>query len=424
MRKKLTALIAAALSLLLLASCANPKEFSDDEKLSDKYQRSADIELTYNYADGATEPPASYNSYANAVTTLALKQFRSRAAANSDSFVFCPVSPVLQLSMLANAASADTRQEILTALGGELGIDELNACSSYFKSRMESVSSLGQEQAPEEHVTLGGAMLIDDNVDVKSSFLQNVKNFYSYDVFRFDFEGENTADKLQHYLKASYDDLDLKNSGSISFISTEEISDSWLQPYGASDITEGIFQGDGGERKVTYLASDETKIQSDTAVGVIKYTAKNPLKLILVQPKDSAALDQYVKIFNLAEYDTLLNSVDITKQTTAVIPAFSVTSDKTATPLSGSLTKNGLYTLFTDKAGFSALSYTESAKLGEMYSIAPSFSLNQNGINAEASAAQTTERGKTEDEVKFDHPFLFILADNETNLPVFMGAYH
>ncbi len=422
MKKVLTAILAAALCLLTLASCGNPGEFSDGERLSGKYQRNKDSAVTFHYADGATEPPESYANFANTATTFTLKAFRSRAAEADNSFVFSPVSPVLQLAMLSNAASPDTRQEILTALGSELGVDGLNACASYFKSRMESVSALNTDKTPQEHVALGGAVLIDDSIDVKSSFLQNVKDFYDYDVFRFDFEGEHADNKLKNYLKAG-GSVDL-SGGEINLISFEEISDSWLNAYRPSDISEGVFNGAAGQRKATFLASNETKVQSDKAVGIVKYTAKNPLKLILVQPKNGAALADYAKGFDSGEYETLLNSVDITKQTQAVIPAFSVEADKTAVPISGNLTKNGLYTLFTEKAGFSALSYTESAKMGEMFNIAPSFSLNQYGINYEAAAAaQEGERGKTEDEVKFDHPFLFILADNETNLPVLMGTY-
>ena len=46
MKRKLTALLAAALCPLLVA-CANPKEFSDGETLTKKYTRSSDITQTY-----------------------------------------------------------------------------------------------------------------------------------------------------------------------------------------------------------------------------------------------------------------------------------------------------------------------------------------------------------------------------------------
>ena len=104
---------------------------------------------TYHYADGAQDPPTTYTTFANGVTTFALSAFRARSQAEKGSFVFSTASSFLQLNLLANAASADTRLEILQALAGNLTLDDCNACSSYFKSRIESVSKIGQKEAPD-----------------------------------------------------------------------------------------------------------------------------------------------------------------------------------------------------------------------------------------------------------------------------------
>ncbi|MEE1105537.1 MAG: serpin family protein, partial [Ruminococcus sp.] len=130
--------------------------------------------------------------------------------------------------------------------------------------------------------------------------------------------------------------------------------------------------------------------------------------------------DDYVSRFDAAELNKLLDSMDITKQSTAALPAFSVGSDKKAQPLSDILTKCGLYTLFGKDAAFSALSYTQSVKLGGLYELAPVFSLDRNGINTQtaAAAAQTEPAGLT-----VDRPFLFLLLDNESNLPVLVGSF-
>ena len=123
MKRKITAVLAAALSLTLVA-CANPKEFSDDEAMIKKYTRSDDVSVTYNYADGAEEPPAAYNSYANAVSAFSFKELAALAAVKKESFVCSPVSSALQLGMLANGASGNTRQDILLAFGAEFSLGE------------------------------------------------------------------------------------------------------------------------------------------------------------------------------------------------------------------------------------------------------------------------------------------------------------
>ena len=174
MRRQISAALAGVFCLLTLAACGNPAEFSDGERLLSSYERKNSADVNYNYSDGAQEPPNSYNTYLSGAKTLALKQLRARYEAGK-SFVFSPAATALQLGMLANAVSSDARQEILLSLGG-ISIDDLNACSSYFKSRMEGVSADRESGS----VKFGGAMLIDGGLDVKSSFLQTAKEYYDY----------------------------------------------------------------------------------------------------------------------------------------------------------------------------------------------------------------------------------------------------
>ena len=420
MIRRVTAAVAVLLCAVLLASCGDASVFSDSENLTKKVKRSTDTALTYHYADGAQDPPTTYTTFANGVTTFALSAFRARSQAEKGSFVFSTASSFLQLNLLANAASADTRLEILQALAGNLTLDDCNACSSYFKSRIESVSKIGQKEAPDAQVTLGGALLVDKDTDVKTSFLQTDQNFFGYDVFRFDFKDEHAASKLDAYFKDYTDSSGISlTGGTMHTASALSVSDAWLE---ASVPTgKGTFNGADGAREADYFTSDAKALKSDKATGVMKYTAKTPLKLLLIQPKEGTSLGDYIDSFDIHELEALLGSVDITAKDVAAIPAFSVTTDKKAVPLSDSLSKSGLYSLFTDKAGFSALNYTNNGKLGEMYEIPTDFTVSQNGVNAEASAAAKADAQKPT--VTIDRPFIFMLLDNESNLPLLMGQY-
>ena len=425
MRRRATAVIAALLSVFLLTSCGNPKEFTDSEKLSAKQTRNADISVTFNYADGAHDPPTDYGNYINGVTEFSLSQFRALYKENSGSFMFSPASSALQLSLLANAAG-DTRQEILLALGGTLTQDGLNACSSYFKSRLESVSRIGQKEAPKEQIKLDGAMLIDSSIDVKASFLQSTKDYYGFDVFRYDFNGENSADKLDAYLKPYTSDsgIDVSKSGTLDTLCAVSVNDGWLEGYKDSNAFSGSFDGAQGKRNEVYLCSDESRMSSEKAEGILKYTSKNPLKIVLITPKDGKALDEYVGNLDGTELNALLGSIDITKKSAAAFPEFTIGTDGKAKAMSKSLSQAGLYSLFSDKSSFSSLSYGKGATLGEMYDIPQEFSLTRAGINKGASGGKAAAVLKSEkDTLVFDRPFIFMLLDNESNLPVYIGVY-
>ena len=423
MKRALTSAIAVLMSALTLTACSSSDGFSDSEKISAKYPRSKDISVTYNYADGALEPPGSYNDFANSAGEFSLKLFRAYGS-GKESFAFSPASTVLQLSMLCNAASPEVRSDITNALGGTLSTDELNACCSYFKSRMESVSKEGG--ADWANVRLDGAMLVDDSIEVKTSFLSTVGNFYGYDVFRYDLDGESAEKKLNDYLKDYTGKCGIKfsKSDTLSTVSASEIKDSWLEQYADSDVSEGVFKGSEGDRKTTFLTSNESALKTDKAVGIVKYTAKNPLKLVLAAPKNAKDFDEYVKGFDYTELSALLNSVDITKKATAVIPEFTIEQSGKAEPLSGAVKSGGAASLFESKNSLSALSYTTSATLGEMYEVEPKFTLDRSGINAEKEIKnEKSIVVKTDETLSFDKPFIFLLIDNESSLPVTMGIY-
>lgn len=417
MKRRITA--AATALLMVLCACGNSKQFSDEEKLTGTVTRSKDTALTYNYADGAQEPPSSYKDYISGMLDFSLRQLRQRSQDVKESFVFSPVSAALQLGALANGASGDTRSEILLALTGTLGLDDVNACSSYLKSRLESVSRTGQKEAPAEQLTFGGALCIDKSADVKTSFLQAEKDFYGYDVFRYDYKGEHAADKLNNALSAYTSDSGIvfPEGSTVNAVSALALNDGWVEA--AAENVKGTFNSSNGAQTADYFTSSAKLLHSDRADAVLKFTAKNPLKLLVILPKDANAFDDYVSRLDATELNRLLDSMDVTKQATAALPAFSVKADKKAQPLSGTLTKCGLYTLFGNDASFSALSYSQSVKTGELYELAPDFSLDRNGINTQttAAAAQTEPA-----ELTVDRPFVFLLLDNESNLPVLAGT--
>ena len=423
MKRIISAILAAALCVLSLTACSNDEEFSDSEKLLKKYSRSDDATKTYNYSDGATEPPNAYNNYAAAVTEFSLKELSEISKDSGESFVFSPASSALQLVMLANAASPDIPQDILLGFGGTLGIDDLNPCSSYFMSRMEAVSKSGDKT--DACVKLGGALLVDNSLDVKTAFLQNIKDFFGYDVLRYKFSGENASKKLKNYLKSYTSNSGISPDGDTAdLVGATKISDAWLDGY-YSDAETDVFKGSDGEEEMDFYSSNEIKIHTDKAQGVIKYTAKNPLKLVLVMPDEGTSIDDYLKSFNSQEYNDLLSSVDVTKRTTAVIPEFSVKSRSEAYELSEPLSNCGFSSVFSGKAGLSALSFKEGACFGEMYEVRPDFVFDKDGINSGKLKPENDgeELQKTDDSVIFDRPFIFMLIDNESNIPVQMGIY-
>lgn len=439
-KRLLSLLLCAAVLAVTLCACADPDKFSDSELLSAGYKRDTDVSKTFNYSDGAAEPPTSYNSYANFITGYELKLFRNMAA-QGGTFAFSPAVNSLELSLLANGAKNDTLSEILLALGSELTVGDLNTCSSYFKSRMESVSKSDKSndkdnkednKEPAGEIELNQYLLVNNKTDVKSSFLQSNADFYGSDIARFDYSDKGCEKKVNALLEDPvYGALDLNKDGSLCAVTSLGLSDNWLTPYGDTDMVDSTFNG----KKAKMLASEESYIHSDTAKGIIKYTAKNPLKLVLIMPNENVKLEEYIKTFDSVEYSKLLESFAVTSRVNAHIPPVEISKSDDPRAMSAVMTKSGLYTLFSDKSDFSNLARSGNVRLNELFELQRGITINRYGvftsdseipkeniIAGEKSGSTSPSASKAET-LEFSRPFIFMLIDNESNIPVYMGIY-
>lgn len=443
MKKIISLSLCIALSALTLCACGDDTKMNSKEILSDNYTRSTDVEQTYNYKDGAADSPSAYNEFKNEITDFELKLFRNSFKENSDSmFVTAPINVVAELGVLANGASKDSQTEILNALGDDLNLSSVNECMSYFLSRIQAVAESDNEKIDEltgkkittnytSYVRLKEAFVFNDTLDVKSKFLQTNSDYYGTDIYRINFSDENSLTKInsafENYSSKAVDSLE--NSESLISIMGTDICDAWLNAYSQDDISEGTFKASSGDKTLNFLTSNESYMHTKTAQGIVKYTAKTPLKIMFVMPNEDTPLDEYINNFTNLEYQNLIDSIDITKKSTAKIPEFSIDSKGTATNITNSVSSSGLYTLFTDDSTFANMTNSTDFVFDNMLEIRPKLTVNASGIggNTANDAAQvlgkrTTALEGTETTVEFNRPFMFMVVDNETNIPVYMGT--
>ena len=399
--------LAAALSLCLTA-CAQTG-FSGSELLSGGVSRSRDTSLTYNYTDGVSEPPVNYNTFSNAAAGFAFKLLR-RSCTEGGSPSLTPANTVQQLSLLASAAKGDTRDEILFALGNELSADSLNECCSYFQSRMQNVGRLYYQQKnntkdEKQTLTMPRALLINSRTgaDVRKPFLQLNADFYDADILRFSFGDSSAAEKLGQQLPGAKPDL-REEDGMYSY-SSMTLEDAWLTPY---------------EQDTQLLLSEERYMHSDRAQGAVKFTEANPLKAVFIMPDGD--FDDYVRTFDSAEYFKLLESVDITQTKRVQLRPF--TCGSSTENRADVLKELGVRTLFSEKSDFGGMAHADALTLDGFWENVPALQCSGAGITTdilETAGSSDQSPGSGEADISFDKPFLFILADNESNIPIYLS---
>lgn len=443
MKKIISLSLCIALSAMTLCACGDNTQMSSKEKLSDNYTRSTDVEQTYNYNDGATDSPSTYNEFKNEITDFELKLFRNSFKENKgEMFVTAPINIVAELGVLANGASKDSQTEILNALGDDINLDAVNECMSYFLSRIQSVANQESEKIDEltgkkitsdstNYIKLKQALAFNDTLDVKSKFLQTNADYYGSDIYRLNFTDENSLVKLNNEFKDLSDRTVDELNGENSLISVlgSDICDTWLEAYSNDDIAEGIFKASSGDKTMNFLSSNESYMQTKTAQGVVKYTSKTPLKMVFIMPNEDITLDEYISNFTNLEYQNLFSSIDVTKKATAKIPEFSIESKETASNITSAVSSSGLYTLFTEESTFANLTNSNEFVFNNMFEISPKLTVNAAGIGGTSAndakqilAKRTAKLEKTDTTVEFNRPFMFMLIDNESGIPIYMGT--
>lgn len=443
MKKIISLSLCIALSVLTLCACGDNTQMNSKEKLSDNHKRSTDVEQTYNYNDGAIDSPSTYNEFKNEITNFELKFFRNSFKENEGTmFVTAPINVVAELGLLANGASKDSQTEILNTLGDDINLDTINECMSYFMSRIQAVAGMESEKIDEltgkkitsdttNYVKFKQALVFNDTLDVKSKFLQTNADYYGSDIYRLNYSDENSLVKLNNeftdFSDHTVDELNTENS--LISILGADICDTWLDAYSQDDIEEGTFKAGSGDKTIKFLKSNESYMHTKTAQGVVKYTSKTPLKMVFIMPNEDITLDEYISNFTNLEYQNLFSSIDVTKKATAKIPEFSIESKETASDITSAVSSSGLYTLFTDESTFANLTNSTEFMFDNMFEISPKLTVNAAGIGGNSSndakqilAKRTTELESTDVTVEFNRPFMFMLIDNESGIPVYMGA--
>lgn len=436
MKKIISILLCAGMIISVLSACSSADGFSNKEHLSKDVERSSDIETTFNYSDGAVTAPTEYNSYSREVSSFELKLFRDYYKNNSGkkSFVIAPANTTLSLGLLANGAAKQSQTNIINALGSELVMDSTNQCSSYFQSRLKAFCS-DSSNTDESGTTTEKAYLklnqnyfFNDTVDIRKNFLTANADYYGTDIFRFVFSDENAVTNVNSFLgKNAFSALD--NKDNLICVSSSDIYDEWLSAYEKSAVTDGVFYSESGEKAVKYMTSAESYIHTEKAQGIIKYMRNTPAKFVAIMPNEGTSLESYISSLDYLEYSEMIDSFNVTSVANASIPEFSIKSETAPVSLKAELEACGLADIFTDEVNLSNITLSDDLFVNDFLEIQPSITVNSSGIGGSESVKATvtanelnSDSKKADSTLKFDRPFIFMIIDNESSIPIYIGT--
>ncbi len=372
--------------------------------------------------DGGQQPDAKApgKEFREAYFDFALKLFADSAEKGSGyNTLVSPLSVMEAMAMVANGAGGETLTEMEKVLGGGMSIGELAGYLRYFRSDTEQLS-------------VANSVWIRNGLKVKDSFISSSTRDFGAGVYRASFDAstvgsindwvdKNTKGMIKHIV-----DEDSIAEAVMCLCNALAFEAKWEEEYGEDSISEAEFtREDGRKEKATLLCSRESSlIKINKGVGFMKNYDGGEYSFAALLPDEGVALSEFIASLNADKLAAALKkpgNADIV----AYIPEFK--SEYTA-ELSGVLGGMGIKRAFSYReAELSGI--TEEKGLFIDSVLHKTFiEVSREGTKAAAVTAVVVEGtcvGAPAREplvIRLDRPFVYMIIDNETSLPIFIGA--
>lgn len=334
-----------------------------------------------------------------------------------------PLSVLLALGMTENGAKGETLAQMEAMFG--LSIKEIN----------ESLRAYINALPASEKYKLNAANSIwfkdEESFVVDKDFLQTNADIYGASIYKAPFDGTTLKD-INAWVNENTDGM-IKNildqipAGAVMYLVNALAFDAeWEAIYKDTLIHDGIFTTEGGdERNVEMMYSTEGKyLLDENAAGFLKYYADQKYAFVTLLPNEGVSVSEYAASLTGEKLMQILRSVETTT-VNAAMPKF---ESEFSTEMGSTLSGMGMRDAFSPSdADFSGIGMSSNGKLYISRVLHKTYiAVDEKGTKAGAAtvvemaegASMEPEESKT---VILDRPFVYLIIDCETNLPIFMG---
>ena len=337
----------------------------------------------------------------------------------NENILVSPLSIELALAMVFNGADNETKTQMESVFG--LSPEDLNVELNKY------VSNLPSNKSASLHIANSIWLKDEKDFTVKEDFLQTNADYYDSGVFKEPFDGE-TVKKINSWVDDNTHGMIEKIIDRIDdpltvmyLINALAFEAKWIEPYEKTDVSDGTFTTISGEKQtVKMMASTEyTYLEDENATGFIKRYEGGNYAFATLLPKGD--IESYV---NLLSGENLINVFEnkTGEKVICKMPKFNVDYGVT---LNDILISMGMPDAFdVDKADFSKISDAPLYINRVLHKT--HITVDELGTKAGAVTAVEKNCGSAmidkPKEVILDRPFVYMIIDTTTNLPIFMGV--
>lgn len=371
----------------------------------------------------------SYETQLTKEQTVAATDFYARLFQQSfkegENTLISPLSVWTALAMTANGAKGETLAQMEKVFG--MSVQDMN---SYLNTY---VNQLPVGEGYEFSMANGIWFKEDEKFFVEQDFLQFNANCYGADAYKAPFDdttlteinqwvSDNTKGRVENI-------LDKINKDAVMYLVNALTFDGeWQNIYTDIQVQDGVFtMEDQTEKKVKLMYSDEQQyLEDEQAVGFLKYYKDKKYAFAALLPNEGVSVSDFVSTLTGERLNQILTDIQETK-VKAAIPVFDCEYEA---EMSDILTAMGMTDAFDgDLADFTGIgAYMDGNLVINRVLHKTYIAVDEKGTEAGAASAaevavvMSLDIPEMNQYVYLDRPFLYMIIDCETNLPVFMGT--
>ena len=344
-----------------------------------------------------------------------------------DNILISPLSIASVLAMAGNGADGETRAELEKLLGGSISMEDLN---EYYHNYLANLPSSDKAK-----LNVANSIWNSEELQIRDDYLQTVKDYYpNMDVFKAPFT-DSTMGEINSWISDKTDDmiqnmLKSMDPNAVTYLINALAFDAeWETAWKGSYVTD--FGLDTKQKVTMMTGSEEYYISDEYAEGFVKPYAGGTYSFVGILPRasKSVTLSDYI---GMMDADSLGNLMDSRRkdEVSVRMPKFTFDYGTGDELLGNALQKLGVKKAFDGgKADFSRMYQVESGEWqpGDVYigRVLHNTFIDVNETGTKAAAAtigEMTQKAHIARELAFDRPFIFMIIDERTKLPVFIGS--
>ncbi|MBR5446597.1 MAG: serpin family protein [Clostridia bacterium] len=359
-----------------------------------------------------------------AVTDFSVRLFQ-HSLTDGENTLISPLSVLAALSMTANGAKGETLAQMEAVMG--MPVEELNTWLHIYMANLPETEKY--------KLNIANSIWFTDkeSFTVNEDFLQTNADYYHAGIYKAPFD-DTTKDAINDWVEENTDGMirnildEIPEDAVMYLVNALAFDAEWQETYSTYRIQEGRFTTENGRVcEVEMMYSDEhSYLEDDQATGFLKYYAGGKYAFAALLPEEGGSVPEYAASLTGEHLHTLLTSASAETVETA-IPKFETEYDVEMREI---LEEMGMPVAFGDAADFTGLGVSEDGPvcIGRVLH-KTMICVNEKGTKAGASTvvemvAETCMEGPEQEpkRVYLDRPFVYMLIDCETMVPLFMGT--